>query len=94
MIDIHITYVHTIYCNTFLLQGEEITFVEIRRDDDRELVREMNLDENSKDYYIVDDCNYEETTVTFYVHFRSGDCRSDVGNDTATGCESYIYAQS
>ena len=67
--------------------------VEITRGDidARELVATIPVDGNLEGQYIVMDCDYEETSTTFYVRFISGDCMSEESNATdgfIDGCES------
>ena len=67
--------------------------MKITRGDDRELVATIPVDGNHEGQYIVIDCDYEETSTTFYVRFISGDCMSEestAADGFITGCKYII----
>ena len=68
--------------------------MEITRGDARELVATIPADGNHEGQYIVMDCDYEETSTTFYVRFIFGGCmseESDAIDGFITGCEYIIH---
>ena len=64
--------------------------MEITRGDARELVVTIPVEGDLEGQYTVMDCNYEETSTTFYVRFIFGGCmseESDAMDGFITGCK-------
>ena len=54
----------------------------VTRDDAGDPINRTAVDGNPVGTHTVMDCNYEETSTTFFVRFISGDCMSEESNAT------------